>query len=580
MIASLWIPSFVSCLLFQGLAAAANFTASVDHMEVSVGEPVQLTLRYEGVPNASQPQLPALEGFNITYGGAQTQTNVENGVSHDAIAHIFMLLPTREGTLVIPAFGVQLGSQTLASQPIAIKVTKGRAQGVRTEEMIQINLSLPRTNLFLNEMVPVDLKLLIRNGIHCRNQMQSVTGNGFSEIKLPRPVESEEVIGGKSFTVYTFRALSSPMQTGNLMLGPAQATMDVVLGDGTTRTIATTSRQVPVLVLPLPGEGKPPSFTGAVGHFALDVTASPTIVRAGEPVALTIRVVGQGNLAALAPPKFTPPEGFKSYDPAVKNRQTDEIGFTGETVFEQIIVPLSPRASVIPPVMFSFFDPETGHYQTLVRGPIRLTVREAPAGATPTVVSAPPITASPATPALRPREKLGVGIAYLKPGIGSLVSTSPSYYRQAWFLAVQGVPVLALVISFFAQRRQARLRNDIGYARARRAFSNAKVHLAEAERLMVAGQSQSSAFYAALFNTLQNYLGDRLNLPSSGITSNIVEEQLRPRGVPAEIGEALKKVFAACDTARFAPSLQGNLDRERLVNVTREAVTAMEKMAL
>ena len=27
MIASLWIPSFVSCLLFQGLAAAANFTA-------------------------------------------------------------------------------------------------------------------------------------------------------------------------------------------------------------------------------------------------------------------------------------------------------------------------------------------------------------------------------------------------------------------------------------------------------------------------------------------------------------------------------------------------------------------------
>jgi BatD DUF11 like domain len=583
------------CLLFPCLAGAANFTASVDRTEVSVGEQIQLTLRYEDAPNVGQPRLPALDGFNIAYGGGQTQMSIDNGVRHDAIVHVFVLTPTREGTLAIPAFTVQLGNQTFTSQPIAIKAVKGQIQGINTEEIFQINLSLPRTNLFLNEMVPVDLKLLIRNGLRCRSQMPSITANGFSEIKLPRPVESQEVIGGKSYVVYTFRTLTSPMQAGNLALGPAQATMDVYVdspnrprlpgfndafldnffGAGTTRKITATSQPVPVRVQPVPEDGKPADFTGAVGRFALDVTANPTSLRTGEPITLTIRVVGQGNLATLTPPKFATPEGFKSYEPVVRSKQTDEMGFTGEKVFEQVIVPLSSRASVIPPITFSFFDPEAGHYQTLSRGPIQLKVQEAPTGAAPVVVGAVPSTAVP-----RPPEKLGVGVVYLKPDLGELAPASPALYRQAWFLGIQGAPALALVISFFAQRRRERFRRDIRFARARRALGNAQRRLAETEQLLRAGQSQSAAFYAALFKTLQDYLGDRLNVPSSGITSDIIEEQLRPRGVPPEIGQALKEVFTACDSARFAPSLQGHPDRERLVKIVREVVTAMEKIVL
>ncbi len=601
-----WILISVFCFLFPYLAPAANFTATVDRTEVSLGEQIHLTLRFEDMPNTGQPpQLPPLDGFTTAYGGAQTQMSIDNGVRHDSVAHIFALTPTREGTLAIPAFSVPVGGQVLSSQPIAIRVTKGQVQGgsadsvftqgVTTNDIFQMTISLPRTNLFLNETVPVDLKLLIRNGIRYRSQMPSIVTTGFSEIKLSRPVESQEVIGGKSFVVYTFRSLTSPLQPGNLALGPARAAMDVFVdspnrprlpgfndaffdnffGGSATKTITVTSQTVPVRVLPVPDDGKPADFTGAVGRFALDVDAKPTTLRAGEPVTLSIRVVGQGNLATLAPPKFTPPEGFKSYEPVARSKQTDEIGFTGEKVFEQVIVPLSPRASVIPPITFSFFDPEAGRYQTLSRGPIQLTVQDAPTGAAPVVVGVAPVAAAP-----RPQEKLGVGVVYLKPDLGAPAPSSPTLYRQTGFLAGQSLPVLALAISFVVQRRRERLRRDIRYARARRAFGNAQRRLAEAERLMPAGQIKSAAFCAALFKTLQDYLGDRLNLPSSGITSAIVEEQLQPRGVPPEICQALKEVFTACDTARFAPSLQGNLDRERLVKIVREVVTAMEKMVL
>jgi hypothetical protein len=580
------------CFL-PSLVLAANFSASVDRTEVSVGEQIQLTLRCEDIPNAGQPQLPPLDGFNVAYSGAQTQVSIVNGVRQDAIAHLFTLTPTREGALTIPAFHLQLGNQVLSSQPIAVKAVKGQIQGINTEELFFVKLSMTRTNLFLHEMAPVDLKLFIRNGVRCRPQMPAIAATGFSEVKVPRPVESQETVEGKSFLVYTFRTLASPVQAGQATLGPAQAPVEVFVdsgrrprlpgfndaffesffGGGEARRITITSAAVPVRVLPLPDEGKPTDFTGAVGRYALDVTAKPTSLRTGEPVTLTIRVVGQGNLATLAPPKFTPPEGFKSYEPVVKSKQTDEMGYTGEKVFEQVIVPLSTRASVIPPVTFSFFDPEAGRYQTLSRGPIQLSVQESPAGATPVVVGV-----APAAPPQRLPEKLGIGVVYLKPDLGATASASPLLYRQTWFLAVQSAPVLALMISFIAQRRRERLRRDIRYARTRRAYGGAQRRLAEAERALQAGQS--AAFYAAIFKALQDYLGDRLNVPSSGITSDIVEEQLRPRALPPEICQALKEVFAACDAARFAPNMQGKVDRERLVKIVREVVAAMEKLTL
>lgn len=608
--------SIVVFLLFPALAHPGTFSTSVDHTEVALGKHIQLTLRFEDVPHASQPQLPTLDGFITTYDNVQTQANVDHGVRHDIIAHTFLLTPTREGILTIPSLSLQIDKQTYSSQVITIKVVKDQIQGgsaadyfrpgtlfsnlvngvrvVGMEDYFRLRFSIARTNLYLGEVTPLDLKFCIRAGIRYRSEKPVITAPGFSEIKLPYPVESRELIDGKSFTVYTFRALTSPVQFGYLMLGPAQAELDITVDSGLprlstfsdpfsqglldsvskTRRITVTSPPVPMRVAPLPDAGKPADFTGTVGHYALEVTANPTTLHAGEPVALTIRVVGQGNLATLTAPKFTPPKTFKSYEPVVKGKQTDEMGYTGEKVFEQTIMPLSASVSEIPPVTFSFFDPELGRYQTLSRGPIQLTVRETAVAETTGTVSNAPATVSPQV------EKPGTSLAYLKPDLGTVVTSSPLRYRQTWFLTGQGLPVLALVVSVFVQRRWQRLRNDIRYARLRRACGNAERHLIEVEQLLHAGQSQSASFYAALFKTLQDYLGDRLNLPSHGIAGDIIEEQLRPRALSQEICLSLKEVFTACDSARFAPDKHDKSDRERLLKISRKAIEAMEKMPL
>jgi len=48
----------------------------------------------------------------------------------------------------------------------------------------------------------------------------------------------------------------------------------------------------------------------------------------------------------------------------------------------------------------------------------------------------------------------------------------------------------------------------------------------------------------AIQQALQHYLGDRLNIPSAGITAAVAEERQLPG--------AVREIFEACDAARFA----------------------------
>ena len=128
--------------------------------------------------------------------------------------------------------------------------------------------------------------------------------------------------------------------------------------------------------------------------------------------------------------------------------------------------------------------------------------------------------------------------------MGPSASTVPLYATPAfWMLNVS--PVLALLGGIGWKRRTDRLRGDIAYARRSRAAKNAR-------RLLVSATS-----YDEIQHALQDYLGDRLNIPTGGITASVVDEQLLPHGVNSELAAQVKACFEACDTARFAGGAAG-----------------------
>jgi hypothetical protein len=68
-----------------------------------------------------------------------------------------------------------------------------------------------------------------------------------------------------------------------------------------------------------------------------------------------------------------------------------------------------------------------------------------------------------------------------------------------------------------------------------------------------ASDNKSEDFFATLFRLLQEQLGERLDLPASAITEAVIEEHLRPRGVPEPALSSLRELFQTCNLARYAP---------------------------
>jgi hypothetical protein len=69
----------------------------------------------------------------------------------------------------------------------------------------------------------------------------------------------------------------------------------------------------------------------------------------------------------------------------------------------------------------------------------------------------------------------------------------------------------------------------------------------------LAAENKSDDFFATLFRLLQEQLGERLDCPASAITEAVIEERLRPRGVPEATLNALRELFQTCNLARYAP---------------------------
>jgi hypothetical protein len=143
------------------------------------------------------------------------------------------------------------------------------------------------------------------------------------------------------------------------------------------------------------------------------------------------------------------------------------------------------------------------------------------------------------------------GILPNKQRLGSLAQIGPPLVQQPWFLALQSVPVLVFASALFWRRRTESLAHNPRLRRQRLVVKLIRNGLNELRHF--AQQNQSEQFFATLTRLLQEQIGERLDLPASAITEAVIEEHLRPRGVPERTLTQLQDLFQMCNLARYAP---------------------------
>jgi hypothetical protein len=121
-------------------------------------------------------------------------------------------------------------------------------------------------------------------------------------------------------------------------------------------------------ILPLPEEGRPREFNGAVGRFAVSAKASRTSLAVGDPLTLSLKIKGEGN--AQGPDLDLP--GFHRLGIVHK----DLVGYQADYHLKL----LSADVKEIPAIPFAFFDPgPPAGYRVIRTDPIPLEIRGGPA---------------------------------------------------------------------------------------------------------------------------------------------------------------------------------------------------------
>jgi hypothetical protein len=403
-------------ILLLGLSTdsfAQQAKVAVQQGPYYLGEPVLVRVTAEGFEEHPQPicepgKLPP--GVAIKEIGVRPSvtsvTQVINGrmTSYRKVvfAFDFHVVAEKPGEFRLPPFKVKQNQQAVSTQGLALRV-----QRIQTDKDIRVSLVLPSQPIYPGQRVPVRVEWWYAGNLDEVRDLtfRSPVFDQFTFVTEPLdrkdmflPVDTEKgtlrlkakmdrrKLDGREFTVVTATPLLVVNHPGEYEIEPITATMNKVTRwrrgvfgrrePASMVRLRAVDRPRKLVIRPLPLDQAPASFAGAIGRgFTLKVEADRTVVRVGDPITLIILLRGEGNLGSAALPPLSADGGL---DPKRFRLPRGEVSGTlsGDSKsFTVTVRVLDESVAEIPPLAYSWFDPQMGQFQTARSNPIALRVQ-------------------------------------------------------------------------------------------------------------------------------------------------------------------------------------------------------------
>ena len=314
-------------------------------------------------------------------------------------------------------------------------------------------------------------------------------------------------------------------------------------------------------VKPLPENGKPESFTGAVGNFDFKVIPSKTALKAGESLDLEVSVSGKGNLKLFTLPKPVVPTALEMYEPShSENVQTPLTGMVGKVSDKYTIIPQFKGKYTIKPMEFSYYDLASKSYKTITSKEITIDVAEGDA----TFVANTPSTNKQAI-----QKKEVFQFNKLKTEFVS--KSREDFLGSGLFYGLLIAPLLLIPIVMIARKQKEAKDADVVGNRVRNNNRLVKKYLSEAKKQM----GDKVPFYMAMEKALHNFLKAKLHIETVEMSKDNIIELLQQRNASEESISQFMELMNDCEFARYAPATDIAMtnDFERAV----ERISELEK---
>ena len=439
---------------------AQQVRAELSQDYAAVGQPVRLNISVTGGRGAQVPQQLNIDGIDARFVGKSEQMQWQmgkGGVNSSATSiYSYIIVPLRQGEFTIPAIPMVVAGKTVTTSPLKLSVSGGRgnvpvlpaipvpqrqkgqqsvpppaaqatprsARGSQQDEskIAFGDLIIPKKSVYVGEVVPVELRFYFDASYPVRlPDRPTFSGDGFTVMRFSKPIEKQQEVGGRAYNLVIFQTALTAAKAGSLEISPATMESQIqlpgrsgmddffggffgnMLSTGDVRQTTVSTQSAKLEVKPLPKDGQPENFSGAIGQFSLQAAAAPKQAAAGDPISLNVTVSGRGNFDAMGAPVLLDAEGWRTYPPGEKFEasQSDPIGFNGEKRFEYMIVAREDRSKT-PIAELSFFDPAIEKYVTVRSNAVAVTAKGGKVDPSPVAAATstpqPQIAPSPAAP--------------------------------------------------------------------------------------------------------------------------------------------------------------------------------------
>ncbi len=570
-------------------AQEVDFTASARPV-VAVGENFTLTYTVSG--QAMNFKGPNLSNFTLLSGPLTSQSSSIrsiNGRTSVSVNYTFsyILQAYKEGSFDIAPASVMVDNKPHQSNGLTVKVAKGsggqqqgQAQGRGNAQRqggaesgtndVMVKAYATNSNPYQGEGIVITYKLFFKVNIGNVNITKFSSFPGFWSQNLigenDKQQPYKQMIDGEQYVVVDIRKTALfPLKSGRLVIDPLELNCvaeirkqtktktgdpffddffnDSFFNNSVTVEKALKSNPLVINVKPLPSDGKPDNFNGAVGNFTFKSELDKTKLKTNEPINLKFVIAGQGNLQLIDRMDVTFPPDFESYDPKINSDiKTSPAGVSGSQTFEYLMIPRKPGKFIIKPVTFSYYDLAKHKYVSFSSPQYTIDVEKG-SGDGGTMVY---------TGANKEDIKyIGSDIRHIKNQPldlqikGSLLFLSLPF----WLLII--IPLLLFIAFVVYWRKQHKERSDAALMRNRKATKIAIKRLKKGHDYLKAGKQEE--FYVEISQAIWGYLSDKFGIPLADLSMDSIQDALVSRNVQDEIILQVKETLSDTEFARFAP---------------------------
>ncbi len=529
-----------------------NGMASISHSGIKIKKPTfsKLSIIDEGSESSGF-------SFGSSFGGDMLISK-----------YSFILQPTEKGKVTVGAFTFIMNGKEYTSKQHTITVGEGdpNVTIVPQNSNLFVRIETAKNELYEGEHTLVTYKLYSHYSNISIQDADFPMQKGLWSEEIPAGTQgwpqTQENINGKGYMVIPLKKEILFARSSGTFELPALS-LDIVIGGsmfsaGSKETIKSNSQTIKVKPLP---SGAPLSFQNQAGSdYKMEVSYSTTSLKANEPLDISIKISGNGNLKLLEPFQLALPKDFEAYDPEIIDKtKLNANGISGSITFNYLVIPRHHGTFEFPALEFSYFDFPSKKYVTLSHPAQIITVSKGDGnaivskGATKTDV-----------------EIINNEIRHIHYDT-QLTNASEDFWGSGLFYGLIGFPSALSLIVFVFLRKNNEKSDEV--TSTKKLSKNALKMLAGAQSKL--DSKDDKGFYEVLYKGLQDYLCKSLEIPLSLLTDELLKQNLELKKVDQVVINNLFILLEESKMARFSPTSVAGA--QETLNSTIDLIKTIER---